>query len=209
MSVSAPERISQANVYVLQGDDELAVRDYLKGLVSQLQVESPMDLDVVYLDGRSADRAAFTQVLNSLSLLSPKRLVVLEDALEALRAKDAKGWLAETLQQLPDSCVFVLQVSDSQRYSRGNMVWGKGQSKTLAAPMFSRLRQEGCLEGNALTQPAQYARLDHGPRPSGRAGRAVLMAVLLLSWPIWWATTCSRPGRRSPKRSATSALKER
>ena len=129
MSVSAPERISQANVYVLQGDDELAVRDYLKGLVSQLQVESPMDLDVAYLDGRSADRAAFTQVLNSLSLLSPKRLVVLEDALEALRAKDAKGWLAETLQQLPDSCVFVLQVLDSQRYSRGNMVWEKVNQK--------------------------------------------------------------------------------
>ena len=129
MSTIAPENILQANIYVLQGDDDLAVRDYLQVLASQLKAESLVDLDIEYLDVRSADRAAITHALNSLSLLSPKRLVVLEAALDALRAKDAKDWLAETLQQLPDSCVLVMQLTDSQKYSRGEMVWEKVGNK--------------------------------------------------------------------------------
>ena len=117
--------ISQASIYVLQGDDELAIKDFLKVLAAQVEAETQTDLDMEFLDGGVVERAAITQSLNSLSLLSPKRLVVLEKALDVLGDKAAQDWFEETLKQLPQSIVFVVLLTDSQRYAKGQMVWQK------------------------------------------------------------------------------------
>lgn len=117
--------IPQANIYILQGDDELSIRDYLQEFTGQISEKSPGDLDITYLDGKAANRSEITQALNSLSLLSPQRVVVLEQALDALGTKESQVWLAEMLQQLPDSTLLVLLVPDSQRYRKGEMVWEK------------------------------------------------------------------------------------
>jgi len=125
MTKMASDPIPQADVYVLQGDDELFFKDYLNALAAQTRAESGADLDVVNMDGRSVDRAALTQTLNSLSLFSPARLVVVEQAMDALRSKEDGAWLTETLKQIPQNTRLALFIPDSRRYVKGEWLWEK------------------------------------------------------------------------------------
>ncbi len=129
MSGADQQSIPTAEIYILQGDDDLSIRDYLKDLSAQLRAEDSVQLDVARLEGRTFDRAAITQALNSLSLLSPRRLVILEEALELMGQKDAHAWWMELLRQMPGATVLVLLIPDSQRYVRGGMVWEKVGAK--------------------------------------------------------------------------------
>ena len=117
--------IPQADVYVLQGDDEFSTKDYLNALAAQIRAESGADLGVINMDGHSTDRAVLAQTLNSLSLFSPARLVILEGALDTLRGKEDAAWLAETLKQLPQNTRLALVIPDSRRYSKGEWFWEK------------------------------------------------------------------------------------
>ena len=119
------QQVPQASIYVLQGDDELAIQDFLKALTAQIEAETQTDLDIEYLDGGTTAHTTVTQSLNSLSLLSPKRLVVLENAPGILEDKTAQAWLDDTLKQLPPNSILALLLPDSQRYAKGQMVWQK------------------------------------------------------------------------------------
>lgn len=123
MAEMIAQPIPAADIYVLQGDDDLSIQDFLKALTAQIGSQSPGDLDVAHLDGRVIDRSEFTQSLNSLSLLSPQRIVVLEQALDMLGKKEAQEWFEGVLDQLPGSTSLVLLIEDSQRYRKGGMVW--------------------------------------------------------------------------------------
>ncbi len=125
MVKTAGEPIPQADVYVLQGDDELSIKDDLKALSDCIQADVSGEPEVVYLDGRGLERAAFTQALNSLSLFNPARLVVLEQALDALREKEDGTWLADTLKQIPQNTILALVIPDERRYSKGEWLWNK------------------------------------------------------------------------------------
>ncbi len=113
------------DVYVLQGDDDLAIQDDLKALYARLREEDSGELDVALLDGHASDQAALTQALNSLSLFSPQRVVVLADALETLKKKEDGEWLLALLKSLSQNTRLALLLPDSQRYVKGEMVWQK------------------------------------------------------------------------------------
>jgi DNA polymerase III delta subunit len=85
------------------------------------------DLDVANLDGHTVARAALTQMLNSLSLFSPARLVILDQAMDALAHKEDEAWLTDTLKQLPQNTRLVLLIPDTQRFesSKKKWVWEK------------------------------------------------------------------------------------
>jgi len=120
-----PETIPSADIYILQGDDELSIQDYIKRLSAQLGEQGISDMNITRLDGRIATRAEINQTLNLLSLLSSQRLVILEQALDALNQKDAQPWLEEILAHLPETTVLILLIPDCRRYVKGEMVWEK------------------------------------------------------------------------------------
>jgi len=128
MRVAAPAEIPIVDIYVLQGDDDLAVQDDLKALYARLRVEGNGELDIASLDGRSCDQSALTQALTSLSLFSSQRIVVLSDALETLKKKEDGEWLAILLKNLPHNTHLALLLADSQRYSKGEMLWQQVKS---------------------------------------------------------------------------------
>ena len=123
------ETIPQADIYVLQGDDELAIQDFLKALTAQVEAETQTELDVEFMNGSTVSHATVTQSLNSLSLLSPRRLVVLENAQDALGNKKAQDWFEDMVKHLPQNSILALVISDSQRYVKGQMVWQKVGAK--------------------------------------------------------------------------------
>ncbi len=128
MRASAPAQIPIVDIYVLQGDDDLAVQDDLKALYARVRAEGSGELDIAALDGRGCDQSALTQALTSLSLFSPQRVVVLSDALEMLKKKEDGEWLVSLLKTLPQHTHLALLLPDSQRYSKGEMLWQKIKS---------------------------------------------------------------------------------
>lgn len=125
MAKTTQEPAPLADVYVLQGDDDLSIQDYLNALYARLRAENAEELDITWLEGHTADQAALTQTLNSLSLFSPQRVVVLAEALDVLRKKEDGQWLAELLRNLPQNTRLALLLPDSRRYVKGEMVWQK------------------------------------------------------------------------------------
>ena len=117
-------------------DDEFSAKDYLNALAAQIRAESGADLGVINMDGHSTDRAVLAQTLNSLSLFSPARLVILEGALDTLHGKEDAAWLAETLKQLPQNTRLARRVASASavlsplRRSRLN------QTRTLSSTDF-------------------------------------------------------------------------
>ncbi len=128
MRAAALAEIPIVDIYVLQGDDDLAVQDDLKAIYARLRAEGSGELDIASLDGRGCDQSALTQSLTSLSLFSPQRVVVLSDALETLKKKEDGDWLAALLKNLPQNTHLALLLPDSQRYSKGEMLWQKVKS---------------------------------------------------------------------------------
>ena len=128
MRSSASSEIPIVDIYVLQGDDDLAVHDDLKTLYARLRADGSGELDIAVLDGRACDQSALTQALTSLSLFSSQRVVVLPEALETLKKKEDGEWLGALLKNLPQNTHLVLLLPDSQRYFKGEMVWQKVKS---------------------------------------------------------------------------------
>ncbi len=125
MAEAATQTKPGADIYILQGDDDLSIRDYLNDLFARLRAENVGGLDIEELDGQTTSLAVLKQALNSLSLLSPQRVVVLAQALEVFKKKEDGPWLTDTLKQLPTTTRLVLLIPDSQRYFRGEMIWQK------------------------------------------------------------------------------------
>jgi DNA polymerase-3 subunit delta len=161
--------IPQADVYILQGDDEFSTKDYLKALAALIRAESAADLDVVSMDGHSTDRTMFAQTLNSLSLFSPARLVILEGALDTLRGKEDAVWLAETLKQLPQNTRLALVIPDSRRFSKGEWLWEKvGKGHWLRASLTDSGKKTEWVE-KMLPKQAEMAGwiMDEARRQAG------------------------------------------
>lgn len=115
--------ISQADIYVIQGDDDLSIRDHVSVLVNQYAAGGFMDMNTVRLDGRTVGHAEISTALNMLPLGGSKRIVVLDHALEVAKGDEGQAWLENALSRLPATTVFTMILVDSQKYSQGKMVW--------------------------------------------------------------------------------------
>jgi len=114
---------SDACVWVIQGDDALAKQEAVHGLIKRHCAGSPGEMNLSRLDAAAAARAEISTALGMLPLGGEKRLVVLDQALEAAKGRDGQAWLEGALKALPESTVLALVVHDSQKYRGGRMVW--------------------------------------------------------------------------------------
>lgn len=117
------EPIPEADIIVLQGDDELAILNARGELERRCDSGGFGGMNSICLDGRTATRTEFAAALNTLPLGAPHRLVVLDHALECTRGKDGQNWLASALKGMPSSTVAVLVLPDSKRFKAGSMQW--------------------------------------------------------------------------------------
>jgi DNA polymerase-3 subunit delta len=126
---TSSQQIPFADIYILQGDDELSIQEYLRTLVERIDSGAFAGMNSARLDGRSAQRGELTNLINILPMGAEKRLVILDHALEALKSKADQEWLTEIVKSMPGSTLFVMVIPDSQKYRGGEMVWqaaGKG-----------------------------------------------------------------------------------
>ena len=122
-----PERkanpIPQADIIVLQGDDDLSIKEAIEELARRCDAGGFGQMNSLRLDGRTAARPEIANALNMLPLGAEKRLVVLDQALACARGKDGQSWLDKLFKEMPGTAIAVLVVPDSQKYTGGRMQW--------------------------------------------------------------------------------------
>jgi DNA polymerase-3 subunit delta len=121
-TVDKPE-ISLAEIFVLQGDDELAISAYLRELKDRFAEGSFGDMNFFRLDARMLSKSEMANHINMLPLGGGSRLVVLDEALELLKTKEDLAWMDALLTSMPPTTAIVLVVRDAKKYVKGQMVW--------------------------------------------------------------------------------------
>jgi DNA polymerase III subunit delta len=113
---------SKPVVYLLYGDDEYAISQYLAAMYARLGDPSTADLNFTRLDGRTASDNDLRGATGSIPFLAERRVVVLahpfarqpEGGKKAERARFQEQFIA-LLDSLPESTALVLVVEDQVR----------------------------------------------------------------------------------------------
>lgn len=134
------EEIPQADIYVIQGDDDLAVSDIVRELKERFSADGFGEMNFARLDGQSVSKSEFAAQVNTLPMLG-SRLVVLDDALALLKGKEDTTWLESLLGAMPPTTAVVLIIEDSKRFTKEGMVWQAVGSRHVLHKTISGLKQ--------------------------------------------------------------------
>jgi DNA polymerase-3 subunit delta len=146
------EKIPQADIYVIQGDDDLAVSDTVRELKERHSADGFGEMNFQRLDGQSVSKSEFAAQVNALPMLG-SRLVVLNDALALLKGKEDIAWLGSLLTAMPSTTAVVLLIKDSKKFSRGSLAWqAVGSGHALRKSLSGLNRSSAWLECPKPTQ---------------------------------------------------------
>ncbi len=115
-----PSTQNQPAVYILQGDDSLAIKEFIDGLYATLGDPSLVDLNTTRLDGRSCTEEEIKTALYSLPFLAEKRLVILANPLSRFSGEAMQRRFAVLCDKSPDTSMLVLLVEDHQSTKKVN-----------------------------------------------------------------------------------------
>jgi len=115
--------IRPPDIYVLQGDDELAIGSIIQKLKEHFTSGGFGEMNFVRLSAGSLSRSELANQLNLLPLGGGSRLVVLDTALDLFKSKEDLDWMELLLSKMPPTTTLALVVSDAKKYVKGQMVW--------------------------------------------------------------------------------------
>jgi DNA polymerase-3 subunit delta len=99
-------------VYILHGDDDLAIGEFIARILEKLGDPRAAQMDVQRFDGESFDFGQLQEACTTLPFLCSRRLVVLQNAQSALKRADVEDAFLEMLSRLPQSTALVLVQRD-------------------------------------------------------------------------------------------------
>ena len=95
-------------VYILHGDNEHAISQFVKDLESRLDDPGAVMMNVAQLDGRSDGYEALQAAVCAIPFLSKRRIVILTHALARITDQAGQDRFIELLNQIPPSTAFVI-----------------------------------------------------------------------------------------------------
>jgi len=140
--------VSPPSVYLLYGDNSLAISETLAGLEAKLGPSA--EFNIHRLSGKAIDIEQLRAACNALPFLSSRRLIVVEQA-ENIAAKEADAFM-RLLDELPDTAalVFIEQVQADGR--RGNKrasflrTWAEGHPEKSYVRAFMNPRGSAFID---------------------------------------------------------------
>ncbi len=100
------------SLYLLHGDDELAMKKFAEALYAKLGDPSIADLNFTRLEGKGLDFNELRNATGSMPFLADRRVVILHDPFASLKSDDAIQRFKSLLDGLPESTALVLLVDD-------------------------------------------------------------------------------------------------
>jgi len=95
-------------VYLLHGDDEFAIAQFVSGLEDKLGDPVTAAMNITRLDGRSFNMDELLSIAAAMPFLSKRRLVVLTDPLVKLTTADARQRFLANLERVPPTTALIL-----------------------------------------------------------------------------------------------------
>jgi DNA polymerase III subunit delta len=95
-------------VYLLHGEDEFAITQYIAGIQAKLGDAALVDLNTTRLDGRSVSYSEIEAAVSSLPFLGKRRLVLMSNPLAYLGRTSENERFKELLSRIPAAVAFVL-----------------------------------------------------------------------------------------------------
>lgn len=99
---------SAPTVYILHGDDELAITRFIADLEARLGDPGTVALNTTRLDGNSYNLNELIRVTAAMPFLAKRRLVVLENFLSRVKDKPEQEPFLEALDHVPPTTALVL-----------------------------------------------------------------------------------------------------
>lgn len=115
-----PSAHNKPAVFILQGDDSLAIKEFIDALCARLGDPGLVDLNTTRLDGRTCTEEEIKSSLYSLPFLAEKRLVILTHPLSRFSGEAMQRRFAALCDQSPDTSLLVLVVEDHQATRKVN-----------------------------------------------------------------------------------------
>jgi DNA polymerase III subunit delta len=100
-------------VYIVHGDDSLAIKRFISGMLEKMGDPSIAEMNTTRLDGRQASEDEIRSSANAMPFLSERRLVILTNPTARLSSDKGRKSFTALLDGLPDSTALVLVVEDT------------------------------------------------------------------------------------------------
>lgn len=114
-------------VYLLHGDDEFAIAQFVASLEARVGDAATASMNITRLDGRTSDPGDAFSAAASMPFLANRRLVILSHPLARLSGKAAQGSFLEQLERVPASSALVLvedkELTDPKDRRKGKIHW--------------------------------------------------------------------------------------
>jgi DNA polymerase-3 subunit delta len=106
-------QVEKPVVYVVHGDDQLAIHRFIDTLIDRMGDRSMADLNTSRLDGKQASEEELRSAVNSMPFLAERRLVILTNPTARLSTDAGRKRFQALLDGLPDSTALALIVEDT------------------------------------------------------------------------------------------------
>jgi len=114
-------------VYLLQGEDEYAIAQWVSELETKLGDAATASMNVTRLDGRTYNPDELLSVASTMPFLAKRRIVVLTSPLARLNSPAARQKFLEQLSKIPPTTALVLieyrLLTDEKARRRGDFHW--------------------------------------------------------------------------------------
>jgi len=150
-------------VYILHGDDEFAMADFIAAIEKKMGDPATAGLNITRLDGKSTSLNELIAATHAMPFLVDRRLVVLDDPLGSLKSQADREQFKEVLGKTPSTTALVVVVPrpllDARARREGKQhwleKWGAEQGgraylreyNQLRGPQMARWIQSKAAEG--------------------------------------------------------------
>jgi len=151
--------LTSVQVWVLHGDDEIAIRHAVDGLLAPLNASGMLDLNLTRLDGRQASEDELRGATGAIPFLSEFRMVVLSHPLARLADKKARERFLALLDGLPPTTRLVMTLDDQLKLKKKDSQfvweWETLQDKHWLSEWVRRDPKARKMEGYSLPKPEE------------------------------------------------------
>lgn len=110
-------------VYLLDGEDDLAIAEFIASLQARLGDPTAADMNTTRLDGRNISLEELNQAVFAMPFLARRRLVILTHPLAQLKSKEQREKFKDLLAKIPVSTALLLV--DTHLYGEESSQRGK------------------------------------------------------------------------------------
>jgi DNA polymerase-3 subunit delta len=99
-------------VYILHGDDSLAISEFIAKLRDKLGDPASAQMNVQRFDGQFLDFSKFQETCTTLPFISKRRIVILDNVKAVVKSREQEDALLDLLAMLPPSTALVITESE-------------------------------------------------------------------------------------------------